>query len=177
MRHKCLNFDTFNVDEYEYYERVEYGDLNVIIPGQFIAFAGPHYREIDDEGYPALTPDFYVPIWRKFNVGTIIRLNKKCYDKRVWTKLGFEHHDLYFIDGTTPSEEIVEKFLQICESAEGTIAVHCKAGLGRTGSLIGCFIMKHYCWTAAEVIAWLRICRPGSVIGPQQFFPGRVELL
>ena len=28
--------------------------------------------------------------------------------------------------------------------------------------------MKHYRLTAAETLAWLRICRPGSVIGPQQ---------
>ena len=46
--------------------------------------------------------------------------------------------------------------------------VHCKAGLGRTGSLIGCYIMKHWRWTAMETIAWLRICRPGSIIGHQQ---------
>ncbi len=42
------------------------------------------------------------------------------------------------------------------------------AGLGRTGTLIGAYLMKHHKFTAAEVIAWLRICRPGSVIGPQQ---------
>jgi len=30
--------------------------------------------------------------------------------------------------------------------------------------------MKHYKFTAAEAIAWIRICRPGSVIGPQQEF-------
>jgi len=29
-------------------------------------------------------------------------------------------------------------------------------------------MMKHYKFTAAEAIAWLRICRPGSVLGPQQ---------
>ena len=28
--------------------------------------------------------------------------------------------------------------------------------------------MKHFKFTAPECIAWLRICRPGSVIGPQQ---------
>uniref|UniRef100_A0A8B7U9L4 Dual specificity protein phosphatase CDC14B n=1 Tax=Castor canadensis TaxID=51338 RepID=A0A8B7U9L4_CASCN len=44
------------------------------------------------------------------------------------------------------------------------------AGLGRTGTLIGCYVMKHYRMTAAETIAWIRICRPGSVIGPQQQF-------
>jgi len=104
------------------------------------------------------------------NVTTIIRLNKKCYDLRSFTIHGFVHHDLYFTDGTTPSRSIVKKFLEICEDAEGVLAIHCKAGLGRTGSLIGCYVMKHYRWTAQEFIAWVRICRPGSVIGPQQQF-------
>ncbi|XP_061233543.1 dual specificity protein phosphatase CDC14B isoform X11 [Neopsephotus bourkii] len=45
-----------------------------------------------------------------------------------------------------------------------------KSGLGRTGTLIACYIMKHYRMTAAETIAWIRINRPGSVIGPQQHF-------
>ena len=30
--------------------------------------------------------------------------------------------------------------------------------------------MKHEKFTAREVIGWLRLCRPGSVIGPQQQF-------
>lgn len=38
-----------------------------------------------------------------------------------------------------------------------------KAGLGRTGSLIGCYAMKHYKFQAAAFIGWIRICRPGSV--------------
>lgn len=42
------------------------------------------------------------------------------------------------------------------------------AGLGRTGSLIGAYIIKHYRFSALETIAWLRLCRPGSVIGHQQ---------
>merc|ERR1719187_784103 len=28
--------------------------------------------------------------------------------------------------------------------------------------------MKHFRLTAAETIAWLRVCRPGSIIGSQQ---------
>ena len=42
------------------------------------------------------------------------------------------------------------------------------AGLGRTGTLIACYMMKHFRMTAHETIAWLRICRPGCVIGHQQ---------
>ena len=30
--------------------------------------------------------------------------------------------------------------------------------------------MKHYKFTSREVIAWFRICRPGSIIGPQQHY-------
>merc|ERR1712154_522440 len=105
-----------------------------------------------------------------FKVTTIIRLNKKCYDKRIFTKAGFDHHDMYFVDGTTPSDQIIAKFNDICEKAKGMLAVHCKSGLGRTGSCVGCYMMKHYARTAQDVIAWLRICRPGSVIGPQQQF-------
>ncbi len=35
------NDATFDVKEYEYYERVENGDLNWIIPDKFLAFMGP----------------------------------------------------------------------------------------------------------------------------------------
>ncbi|OQR75039.1 dual specificity protein phosphatase CDC14A-like [Tropilaelaps mercedesae] len=76
--------------------------------------------------------------------------------------------DLYFVDGSTPSDAIMREFLEIAENAPGALAVHCKAGLGRTGTLIACYIMKHYRFTAAEAIGWIRICRPGSVIGHQQ---------
>ena len=46
--------------------------------------------------------------------------------------------------------------------------MHCKAGLGRTGLLICSYMMKHYGFTAHEAIGYIRICRPGSVIGCQQ---------
>lgn len=48
------------------------------------------------------------------------------YDARRFTDSGFEHHDMFFVDGSTPNDSIVRKFLNICESAEGAIAVHCK---------------------------------------------------
>jgi len=48
------------------------------------------------------------------------------YDARRFTDAGFVHNDLFFMDGSTPSDHIVQHFLDLCESAKGGIAVHCK---------------------------------------------------
>lgn len=77
---------------------------------------------------------------------------------------------MYFIDGSTPPDSIIEEFLELSEKDKNGIAIHCKAGLGRTGSLIAAYAMKHYRFPAAAFIGFIRICRPGSILGPQQQF-------
>ncbi|KAK7079429.1 Dual specificity protein phosphatase cdc14a [Halocaridina rubra] len=138
------------------------------MPGKFLAFCGPHAESKVKNGYTLHSPETYFSYFRKHNVTTVVRLNKKIYDAARFKNAGFNHYDMYFIDGSCPSDEIMREFLRVSENTEGALAVHCKAGLGRTGSLIGCYMMKHFRFTAAEVIAWLRICRPGSIIGGQQ---------
>nr|XP_042897117.1 dual specificity protein phosphatase CDC14A [Parasteatoda tepidariorum] len=170
LANNFFNFENFDVEEYEYYERVESGDLSWIVPNKFIAFCGPHAKSKIENGYPFHSPESYIPYFRKHNVSTIVRLNKKIYDAKRFVDNGFDHRDLFFIDGSTPSDAIMREFLDLAEKAKGAIAVHCKAGLGRTGTLIACYIMKHYRFTAAEAIAWIRICRPGSIIGHQQLW-------
>lgn len=66
-----------------------------------------------------------------------MRLNKKIYEAKRFTDAGFEHYDLFFIDGSTPSDNIVRRFLNICENTEGAIAVHCKGVLEVSGAVLG----------------------------------------
>lgn len=168
MKLGLFNWGEFDVETYEYFERVENGDLNWVLPQKFIAFAGPSAESVDQDGFPAFTPEDYAPIFLDANVRLVVRLNRKEYDKQRFTTAGIKHADLYFPDGTCPPSTVLSKFLLITESEPGPVAVHCKAGLGRTGSLIGMYAMKHFRFPARDFLGWIRICRPGSVIGPQQ---------
>jgi cell division cycle 14 len=170
IEHRWFDLDTFEVDAYEYFEKVENGDVNWIIPDKFLAFAGPSPTPTDSDGFPAFTPEDYAPIFREAGVSLVIRLNKKQYDRRRFIDNGVNHSDLYFLDGSCPSKEIISKFLDLSEAEQGAIAVHCKAGLGRTGTLIALYMMKHYQFPARALIGWIRMCRPGSILGPQQQF-------
>lgn len=160
----------FDAELYEHFERVENGDLNWVVPGKLVAFSGPHGRKATWAGYHSLTPEDYWAPFRSFGVTAVVRLNKRLYDRRRFTEGGFRHHEIFFPDGSCPTPQLVERFCSLVEAEPGVVAVHCKAGLGRTGVLIGLFLMKHFSFTANEALGYLRLVRPGSVIGPQQHF-------
>ncbi len=73
-----------------------------------------------------------------------------------------------------PKNSMLADFFRLCTQSE-RIAVHCRAGLGRTGTLIAASLIKFHGFTAAESIAWVRIVRPGSVMGYQQQYLQFIE--
>lgn len=158
-----VDLQKFDLEEYENYEQVDQGDLNLIYK-DFVAFASPQQSK------PAPFKKV-LSFFKKHNVKLVVRLNSHLYDAREFTKRGIEHIDMIFDDGTCPTLETVQKFIGISEGViakGGKVAVHCKAGLGRTGCLIGAHLIYTHGFTANECIAYMRLIRPGMVVGPQQ---------
>ena len=169
-----------DIDEYEHYDSPLNGDLHEVVPGKFVAFKGPKGLEEEEcykdaeSGFREFSAKYYAEIFLDFKVELVIRLNEPEYNEEVFADHGMQHLDLHFEDCTVPCPRVVDEFLRAAESF-GVVAVHCKAGLGRTGTLIALYMMRHYGFTGREAMGWLRIMRPGSVIGEQQQFLCRDE--
>ncbi|OWZ57057.1 cell division cycle 14 [Cryptococcus neoformans c8] len=182
-----LDLASFDADEYQYYEMVENGDLNIL--GPFIPFASPTENswiegvlQSPPNGRILHTPvksrtishqlRCVLDIFERENVGLVARLNDELYDRRHFLDMGIEHIEMFFDDGTNPPDDIVREFIRLAEHTiehkRQKVAVHCKAGLGRTGVLIGAYLVYKYQFTAQEAIGFMRIVRPGMVVGPQQ---------
>lgn len=181
----------FDLEEYERFERVDQGDFNWLTP-DFLAFASPQHAPVEPiptssplfatlpstveavDDHPTLPTPFknVLKHFSERNIGLVVRLNSELYCPSFFTALGIEHLDMIFDDGTCPSLSVVRKFINIAHEMitvkKRAIAVHCKAGLGRTGCLIGAYLIYRYGFTANEIIAYMRFMRPGMVVGPQQ---------
>ena len=155
MQNGLCDMNEFSVEEYEYYEKVENGDWNWLTPN-FIAFASPvdpHWikrqKEEEENSAPrapgsisrtsssssnlALQRKLPTPYlncldyFEKRNIKLVVRLNTKLYDRNTFLDRGIDHMELYFDDGTNPTDEIVRAFLDAADpivESGGVVAVH-----------------------------------------------------
>jgi cell division cycle 14 len=167
-----FQFGGFDAAEYSHLDSPLNANLHEVLPGKFVVMRGPRdlpngalWRDtsLDDGSFShrEFSPAHYAEILIQFDVQAVVRLNAPQYDRAGFEAAGIAVIDLFIEDGAPPPVLVIAKFLAVAELLPGVIAVHCGSGLGRSGTLVALYMMKHHGFTAREAMGWLRVVRPG----------------
>ncbi|GCB73313.1 hypothetical protein scyTo_0002471 [Scyliorhinus torazame] len=79
---------------------------------------------------------------------------------------GVKIHHIKINDFCSPSFEQIKRFLAIVDEANAKgegVGVHCLHGLGRTGTMLACYLVKSKKMAGVDAIAEIRRIRHGSI--------------
>ncbi|KNE57881.1 hypothetical protein AMAG_04726 [Allomyces macrogynus ATCC 38327] len=89
-----------------------------------------------------------------------------AYDPEEWMREGFFYYHFSWEDMNVPALDLMMNIVKIMANEIDSgrkVAVHCHAGLGRTGLAIACYLVYQGPFTAEEAVSLVRSQRPGSV--------------
>jgi atypical dual specificity phosphatase len=98
-------------------------------------------------------------------IEAIVSLTQFPLHKTLIEEFGFEYKHIPVPDFTSPTQDQIEEFLSFANgliSSKKKIVVHCDAGIGRTGTMLACYLVNKG-HTALHAISEVRRRRPGSI--------------
>jgi protein-tyrosine phosphatase len=92
----------------------------------------------------------------------LINLTESRHDAAQFSRLGIVELHLPVKDFHPPAPEQVRAAIDFLARAPGPVLIHCRGGLGRTGTLIACLYVSRG-MTVEDAIARTRAERPGTI--------------
>jgi protein-tyrosine phosphatase len=157
--------------EYYQYKSMELTELPFGNPGPVFRSAMP-YSTYDPDGD-------LISEYKNLKISIVIMLSSDEESQQIaghdlrdlYEREGFDTLYLPIPDFGTPDlvslREVVHSALSYSQSGQG-IAIHCHAGLGRTGMFAACLAKKGLDYSSDEAIKWIRDYIPGAVEVPEQ---------
>lgn len=135
--------------------------LKWLIPNRLMGVSCPgRYRALDDDLFDL----------KNFGVSAVVSLIEDLHFEAELREKGFKVLHLPIADFEAPTQkqfQVFSAFMEQCSDLQGGVAVHCMAGLGRTGTMLASFLISRGEGVEAAVQA-VRRYRPGSIETPDQ---------